>query len=187
MSRLDARLVGKARCTKRMSVADCRRSRPTGDLNLPAVTWNAGLKPRRDVGVLDHRAALAEIRHELEVVNVTEGAFDRRPHPRRLPGIDHAGRILALEVAPVDVQHAAELELILRIRGFQAEAARARAHDRRRRLRRHGRFVLDLELALEHEDLLFLLLEATKQFLVRHLGLCRERSKRQCGDDRRTQ
>ena len=46
------------------------------------------VEARGDVGVLDHRAALAEVRHELEVVDAAERALDGRAHAGRLKAVD---------------------------------------------------------------------------------------------------
>src|SRR5688500_3889670 len=81
------------------------------------------------------------------------------------------------------MQRAAQFELVLAVRGLEAEALGPGAHDRRRFLGGGRGLVLDLELALEHQDLLFLFLEALQELLVGDFLCLRGERQRECRKD----
>ncbi len=121
------------------------------------------------VRVLDHGAALAEVRREPEVVDAADRALDDRPDARRLPRVRGVVGIVVGQVASVEVQHAAQPELVLAVGRAEREAARVRPDGGGRACRGLVGLLLDLELALEHQDLLVLLLDALDQLLERRL------------------
>ena len=107
---------------KRMSAELCRRSRPTGGLNLPTVTHGAGIEARRDVRVDDDGAAAGEVRHEAEVVDAAEGAFEGRAHAAQDEGVRGFRHRVAAEDAIVGVQRAAQADEVRVVGGADLEA-----------------------------------------------------------------
>src|SRR5439155_23214513 len=113
-----------------------------------------------DVGVLQDRLPLAEVRHDPEVEELADGPFDDRPGAAELEGV---GRRLHLVVAPetsVRLQQGAYLQLMGAVGRLDDEAVLA-GDDRGGVLRLAGAdFLLDLLLPLEDLQLLLELLQA---------------------------
>ena len=155
---------------KRMSDADCIRSRPTGTLNLPAVTMRQRLEARHHERIENDRAAAGEVRHEAQVVDVGDVPSSVGRTRRKSNGIGGLGRDVVSEAATVEMEHAAELDDVGAVRRIEREAAAARLHDRRGLGGILGGLFLQLELALEDQQTLLLLFE-----LLLECGLVRRR------------
>ncbi len=141
-----------------------------------------GGEPPGHVGVLDDGATLAEVGRETEVVDPAERALDDRPRAGDLERVRQVG-LVADHVPAVGVQHAAELHLVLAVRGLDGEAAFARLDLAGRLGGRRVRLFLDLEPPLENLDRLLLLLETLQQLLDRRLLRLRHRERGDHGGD----
>ena len=153
-----------------------------GALNLPRRELEARREAPSHVGVLDHRAALGEVGREAEIVDAADRALDDRPHAAQQELVVYDRVVLAEQRAPVDMQHAAQLDVVRAVGRLHREALLACLDDAGRLGGRRVGFFLDLEPALEDLDGLFLLLEPLQQLLHRRLlSLCLRDRKR--GDD----
>ena len=111
-------------------------------------------------------AAAGEVRHELEVVDAAEGAFEGRAHAAQDEGVGGFGHRVAAVGAVVGVQRAAQADEVRVVGGADLEARGAGRDARRAGRGGRGRFLLDLELAFEHPQPLLLVFDFAPQLRV---------------------
>ena len=115
---------------------------------------------RVEVGVLHHRGAAAEVRHDPEVEDLEERRLDDGTRPPQQERVDAAVVVVAAVVAAVGVQVAADAEAEGAVGRAELEAAGAGHGDGRGRLGRGRGFLLDLELPGQDAELLVERLDA---------------------------
>ncbi len=107
---------------------------------------------RVDPGVLDDRLALAEVRHQAEVIDVVHRALEDRASAAHEKGVGRRRREGVLEVAIVDGDVGPQPEHRGAIRRRDRESGWRRLDHGGRPGAGRGRFIADLELALENPD-----------------------------------